>query len=51
MSKSPAWLHPLRRALKVVEVKNLFPHLDRREGVPEVAVHKAARWFIALKAF
>jgi hypothetical protein len=40
MSKNPAWLQPLRRALKVVEVKNLFPRLDRGEGVPEVAVHQ-----------
>jgi hypothetical protein len=38
MSKNPAW--PLRRALEVVEVKNLFPRLDRGEGVPEVAVHQ-----------
>jgi hypothetical protein len=40
MSKNSAWLQPLCRALKVVEVKNLFPHLDRGEGVPEVAVHQ-----------
>ena len=41
MSRNPAWLQPLRRALKVVEVKTLFPYLDRGEGVPEVAVHQA----------
>jgi hypothetical protein len=40
MSKNPAWLQPLRRALKVVEVKTFFPSLDRGEGVPEVAVHQ-----------
>ncbi len=40
MSKNPAWLQPLRLALKVVEVKTLFPPLDRGEGVPEVAVHQ-----------
>jgi hypothetical protein len=40
MSKNPAWLQPLRRALKVVEVKTLFPRLDWGEGVPEVAVHQ-----------
>ncbi len=39
MRKNPAWLLPLRRALKVVEVKTLFPRLDRGE-VPEVAVHR-----------
>ena len=41
MSRNPAWLQPLRRALKVVEVRTLFPYLDRGEGVPEVAVHQA----------
>jgi hypothetical protein len=40
MSKNPAWLQPLRPALKVVEVKTLFPYLDRGEGAPEVAVHQ-----------
>jgi ribonuclease HI len=40
MSRNPAWLQPLRRALKVIEVKTLFPRLDRGEGVPEVAVHQ-----------
>jgi hypothetical protein len=40
MSKNPAWLQPLRRALKVVEGKTLFSRLDRGEGVPEVAVHQ-----------
>ncbi len=40
MSKNTAWLLPLRRALKVVEVKTLFPNLDREEGVPEVAEHQ-----------
>ena len=41
MSRNPAWLQPLRRALKGVEVRTLFPYLDRGEGVPEVAVHHA----------
>ncbi len=38
MSKDPAWLQPLRRPLKMVEVKNLFSRLDRGEGAPEVAM-------------
>jgi hypothetical protein len=43
MSRNPAWLQPLRlrRVLKLVDTKTLFPHLDRGEGAPEVAVHQA----------
>ena len=41
MSRNPVWLQPLRRALQVVDVKRLFPRLDRGEGTPEVAVHQA----------
>jgi hypothetical protein len=41
MSRNPAWLQPLHRALKVVDVKGLFPRLNRREGAPEVAVYQA----------
>ena len=41
MSRNPAWLQPLRRALRAVDVKGLFPRLDRREGVREDAVHQA----------
>jgi hypothetical protein len=40
MSRNPAWLQPLRRALKAVDVKGLFLRLDRREGVLEDAVHQ-----------
>jgi ribonuclease HI len=41
MSRNPAWLQPLRRVLKLVDTKTLFPRLDRGEGAPEVAVHQA----------
>ena len=41
MSRYPAWLQPLRRALRAVDVKGLFPRLDRRDGVQEDAVHQA----------
>ncbi len=41
MSRNPAWLQPLRRALRAVDVKGLFPRLDRGEGAPEAAVHQA----------
>ncbi len=41
MSRNPVWLQPLRMALQVVDVKRLFPRLDRGEGTPEVAVHQA----------
>jgi hypothetical protein len=37
----PAWPQPLRRVLKAVEIKTLFPSLDRWEGAPEVEVHQA----------
>ncbi len=40
MSRNPAWLQLLRRALRAVDV-GLFPRLDRREGVREDAVHQA----------
>jgi ribonuclease HI len=41
LSRNPAWLQPLRRALKVVDVKGLFPRLDRGEGAQEAAAHQA----------
>ena len=41
MSRNPAWLQPLRRALRAVDVKALFPRLDRRDGVLEDVVHQA----------
>ena len=41
MRRNPAWLQPLRRVLKLVDTKTLFPRLDRGEGAPEVAVHQA----------
>ena len=41
MSRNPAWLQPLRRALQAVDVKRLFTRLDRGDGAPEVAVHQA----------
>ena len=39
--KSPQWLEPLRRALRVVETRRLFPRLSRGEGASEVEVHQA----------
>ena len=41
MTKNPEWLLPLRRALKAVDVTQLFHSLDRGEGAQEVAVHQA----------
>ena len=39
--KSPQWLEPLRRALRVVETRRLFPRLSRAEGAHEAEVHQA----------
>jgi hypothetical protein len=41
MTRNPEWLLPLRRALKAVDVTQLFHSLDRGEGAQEVAVHQA----------
>ena len=41
MSRNPEWPLPLRRALKAVDVTQLFHILDRGEGAQEVAVHQA----------
>ena len=41
MKKDPAWLQPFRRTLQVVDVRRLFPSLNRSEGAPEPAAHQA----------
>ena len=41
MKKDPAWLQPFRRSLREVDVRRLFPSLNRSEGAREAAVHQA----------
>ncbi len=41
MKNDPAWLKPFRRSLRVVDVRRLFPSLNRSEGAPEPAAHQA----------
>ena len=43
LSRSSSWLEPLRRALRVgsVDVRKLFPRLQRGEGAPRTAEHQA----------
>ena len=41
LSRSSSWLEPLRRALGSVDVRKLFPRLQRGEGAPRTAEHQA----------
>jgi hypothetical protein len=41
MKKDPAWLQLFRRTLLEVDVRRLFPSLNRSEGARETAVHQA----------
>jgi hypothetical protein len=41
MKKDPVWLQPFRRTLRDVDVRRLFPSLNRSEWARETAVHQA----------